>query len=383
MAQNTGKCIEGNVLYDYDNNLKYELTRVPTADDPGEATLTGFIDKDNATTELVLENKIVADKDKTKDPGKVVNDFAYTTGYAVTMIGKNAFEGNTSLKSVDMKAFYDLVISRNAFLDCTSLETVIFTDKDNSNIIIGNSAFAGCGFTSFVVPIGATAIGQSAFQSCPNLETVKVGYTVELIGDAAFSSCEKLTTVALQYGIRDSYPSKLTSLGAQCFLNCKSLQRIELPASVVSIGASCFSGCAALKSLNLGGVNEIPESCFSDCSELERIELPQNITAISNNCFDGCKKLKTVDWSKCKNLTTIGKLAFEDCSALESADFLENVTSIGVRAFTGCSALTSLKLSAQVKEIPDYAFYNCSGLNTITFADGSELETIGMNDGCI
>ena len=241
MAQNTGKCIVGNILYDYDNNLKYELTRVPTADDPGEATLIGFIDKDNATTELVLENKIVADKDKTKDPGKVVNDFAYTTGYAVTMIGKNAFEGNTSLKSVDMTNLYDFVIGQYAFSKCESLSTVKF-NFDSYLGFIGSCAFQYCAFTEITLPARTKEIDLWAFRECKKLETFNASYGLQTVANFAFYECSNLKTVNFHFG-SGSHPLVLTSLGDDCFFNCTSLSSIELPESVTSLGENCFYNC--------------------------------------------------------------------------------------------------------------------------------------------
>lgn len=54
------------------------------------------------------------------------------------------------------------------------------------------------------------------------------------------------------------------------------------------------------------------------------------------------------------------------------------VTSIGNYAFQGAAGLTSISIPNSVKSIGTSAFRNASSLNTVTFEDGSLLETIGQ-----
>lgn len=53
------------------------------------------------------------------------------------------------------------------------------------------------------------------------------------------------------------------------------------------------------------------------------------------------------------------------------------VTTIGTMAFDNCSSLTSIKIPNSVTVIEDYAFYNCSSLTSITIPDS--VTTIGNN----
>ena len=65
-------------------------------------------------------------------------------------------------------------------------------------------------------------------------------------------------------------------------------------------------------------------------------------------------------------LTSIGSLAFYNCSSLTSVIIPSSVTSIGGSAFRGCNSLTSVTIPSGVTSIDDSAFYDCSSLTSIT-----------------
>ena len=52
------------------------------------------------------------------------------------------------------------------------------------------------------------------------------------------------------------------------------------------------------------------------------------------------------------------------------------VVGVGRSAFRDCPTINSISLPATVRYIDEFAFYN-SGIKTVTFAEGSKLETIG------
>ncbi|MGN0677904.1 MAG: leucine-rich repeat protein [Ruminococcus sp.] len=65
-------------------------------------------------------------------------------------------------------------------------------------------------------------------------------------------------------------------------------------------------------------------------------------------------------------VTTIGGLAFYDCSELKSISIPETITEIGYVAFRNCSGLTELTIPDSVTKIEEEAFLGCSGLTKIT-----------------
>ena len=65
---------------------------------------------------------------------------------------------------------------------------------------------------------------------------------------------------------------------------------------------------------------------------------------------------------KGKNVTSIGKSAFYNCSRLTSVKIPSSVTSIGYGAFFGCSSLTSIEIPSSVTSIGKDVFYDCGDL---------------------
>ena len=78
-------------------------------------------------------------------------------------------------------------------------------------------------------------------------------------------------------------------------------------------------------------------------------------------------------------VTSIGNYAFYTASALTTVTFADGsqLTSIGYAAFGYASKLTAIYIPAGVTSIGNYAFWGASKLATITFATGSQLTSIG------
>lgn len=66
-------------------------------------------------------------------------------------------------------------------------------------------------------------------------------------------------------------------------------------------------------------------------------------------------------------VTSIGVEAFYNCTNLEEVTFAEGsqLETIGDAAFSGCKSLTSIKIPANVTSIGNYAFNNCTSLTSI------------------
>jgi hypothetical protein len=95
--------------------------------------------------------------------------------------------------------------------------------------------------------------------------------------------------------------------------------------------------------------------------------------------------ITTVTFAQNSQLQTIGGSAFRDCTSLTSITIPSSVTSIGGSAFERCG-LTSITIPAGVTSIPNGrmidpqingVFGSCARLATVTFASGSQLQSIG------
>ncbi|MBE6709199.1 MAG: hypothetical protein E7578_08170 [Ruminococcaceae bacterium] len=237
------------------------------------------VDANNKTYKSI--NGILFSKDEktliTYPAGK--SETTYSIPQGVTVIGEQAFMGNTKLKNV---TFPDslLKISMNAFANCTELEAITMPGSIKeissdafcvcSNLkaitlpdhpfIIGNSAFRGTAFyndesnwennvlyighhliraeleirDSYSIKPGTIAIAEGAFSYCENLINVIIPNGVSIIGTWAFSNCESISSIIIPEGV--------TYIGWNAFYNCPNLLEVTLPDSITYINGYIFEG---------------------------------------------------------------------------------------------------------------------------------------------
>ena len=110
------------------------------------------------------------------------------------------------------------------------------TIKDMPVTSVEYSAFEGCtSLTSVNVPDGVTKIGAAAFDGCTSLTSVNIPNSVTDIGAWAFEGCSSLTSITI--------PNGVTSVAGAIFKNCKSLKNLTIPDTVTFIGTEAFYGC--------------------------------------------------------------------------------------------------------------------------------------------
>ena len=84
-------------------------------------------------------------------------------------------------------------------------------------------------------------------------------------------------------------------------------------------------------------VTSIGNMAFLDCSNLSEINIPEGITSIGHHTFYNCRSLSEINIPE--DVTSIGDYAFHNCSSLRKINISKGVTSIGERTFYGCSTL--------------------------------------------
>ena len=231
------------------------------------------------------------------------NELQYFTG--LTSINSEAFYYCTKLssfiipanvKSIGNNAFFDcesltsLIIPRSvtsigtgAFLDCGyGLSSIVvesgntkFDSRENCNAIIEtatNTLLWGCNNTT--IPNSVTAIGNSAFSHCLNMNSIVIPDGVTSIGNWAFYNCRKLTTVVI--------PENVKSIGEEAFWHCDALNSITIGKNVSSIGNCAFQQCANLKSVISEITNPfaISEDVFSYISSEAVLQVPKGTKSL-------------------------------------------------------------------------------------------------------
>ncbi|MCH5348733.1 MAG: leucine-rich repeat protein [Oscillospiraceae bacterium] len=320
-------------------------------------------------------------------------------GGNITSIGDKAFYECSSITSITIP---DTVtyIGEKAFYGCSSIPSVTIPDTVTN---IKQAAFRGCSsLTSITIPASVKSMGEFVFYECTSLEKVTFSESCSLtsISDCVFTKCA-LKEITI--------PEKIRTIGAQAFMNCTSLESvdikainlttiglqafqgsgllsIEIPDTVTTIGNVAFQNCKNLGEVIISDQSElttIGSSAFYYCS-FESIKIPAGVTSIGDSAFMNCSNLSEVEFLQPSELTSIGSSVFRSCGKLSSIKIPASVTSIGDTAFTSCKALTSITIPASVTSIGSSAFSSCTKLEIVTFAAGSNLETINNNafQGC-
>ncbi|MBQ7486906.1 MAG: leucine-rich repeat domain-containing protein [Clostridia bacterium] len=187
-----------------------------------------------------------------------------------------------------------------------------------------------------VLENGVTSVGRNAFLNCSNLESVILPDSLAKIGPAAFCSCSSLSDIVIPKGI--------TCLDDDLFYGCTNLARIEIPENVTRIGFCTFGECESLRSITIpNNVTIIDTAAFDACINLTNVILPDGINMISNGAFQRCRSLTSIVIPD--GVLSISDNAFNNCESLSSITIPESVTAIGSNAFVVCSNLSSVYYS--------------------------------------
>ncbi|MCR5793968.1 MAG: leucine-rich repeat protein, partial [Solobacterium sp.] len=294
-------------------------------------------------------------------------------GVPVVSIARNAFRECTGLETVVISEGITS-IGHYAFMDCTGLTSVTVPDSITD---MGDEIFGGCTSLQYVtLPSGLTAVPDHTFSGCTALTDIVLPETVQTIGAGVFKDCTGLTSAVL--------PAGLESIGNSAFYHCGSLSRITIPAGTVSIGNNAFSGCSSLTSAGpsgggwdyeFGWTEEIPANAFEGCDGLVHVIIPRTIKVIGADAFYLCGSLENITLPE--GLTSIGSRAFSVCSKLESMEIPAGTVSIGDRAFESCNSLKEIVLPEGLTSIGSRAFTYCLALNGVTLPD--TLESVGAD----
>ena len=250
----------------------------------------------------------------------------------------------------------------------------------------------GCGDATITIPdthddgsngvLPVAGIGTNAFLDCTSLTTLIIGNNVTIIGIQAFRGCSNLTSV--------TFPtSSLTTISTNAFWGT-GLTSVVIPNSVTTMGSSIFVDCINLASATLpinATIQTVPRGTFVRCTSLTSITIPSNYTAIGIDAFT-FSGLQTVILNE--GLITIREQAFYGCRSLKGTLTIPNsVTTIEARAFekTGVTPSGSnefnVVIGSSATNLQSHCFYE-SYAKSFTFIPGN-LTTIGPGVfyGCI
>jgi BspA type Leucine rich repeat region (6 copies)/Listeria-Bacteroides repeat domain (List_Bact_rpt) len=286
------------------------------------------------------------------------------------------------------------------FVNCTGLTSITIPSSVTS---IGSQAFENCpGLTSITIPSSVTSVGSSVFDACSGLTSINIPASVTSLGSPPFGYCSSLYTISVD----SSNPSYMVWFGVLYNKNETMLIEVpgaatsvtNIPSTVTSIGRMAFDGCAHLTSVTLPiNLTSISDYAFWS-SGVTTITIPAAVTAIGYSPFAFCTALTaiTVDSSNLNyssssgvlfnkaqttliqapgalsgsyvipsTVTSIGDMAFVNCTNLTGITIPSSVTSIGFSSIQECTKLTSVTIPSSVTSMATFAFFGDTSLTGV------------------
>lgn len=208
----------------------------------------------------------------------------------VTAIAASAFEGNVSLKTVEIPSTVHS-IGANAFLGCSNLQLVSghpYAHREYGvscfweNIEIGEQAFCHTALSDVMFMGGNVAVHARAFSDCQQLANVV--FSTDCIHVSLDDACFR------QSGISSFYCPEhilLEKLPEEIFAHCENLKNVYFRAKEVMSNA--FLDCVNLTALPLAeGLSQLISPAFSGCG-LRKLHLPESLELVASNLLLGSR----------------------------------------------------------------------------------------------
>ena len=290
-----------NVIYTYDpagNSAEVKKGRV-VYDDYGELYSMNVPGSPDAKAEIVILDKFSVDgKEYVVDK---IGDYAFASmrkimsvvvPSSVKSIGYCTFGGCSLLSDVVLSEGLNS-IEKYAFMGCGSITNMLLPEGLEA---IEPYAFSGCtNLKAIYFPTSLKRICPGTFWNCFALSEIYVAS-----GNPYYDSrnnCNAIIETAsdkLIIGCKGTQiPATIRSIGNSAFISCPELESIDVPESVVEIGDSAFYHCINLKQISLSeGLKTIRRKAFYD-TWIPTVTIPSTVQAIELYAFY-CPALTTM-----------------------------------------------------------------------------------------
>ena len=302
----------------------------------------------------------------------------------ITEIPEGTFWNCKALTAIHLPASVTK-IGIQAFDMCSVLTTVTFEEGSQLQSI-GKYAFRKTNLAEVVMPDGVTNLDIGVFNTCTNLKTVTLGkgLTAINLSEGPFAGCSALENVFVakdnpSYVSVDGVLYDLAQTIIYCYPAAKDPAAHTLPSTLITIADYAFHSFRGMTIVLPESVETISDHAFED-TMLQSIHIPKNVTSIGYRAFYntnlGDGSLSSVTFAEDSKLETIGGYAFFWNEGLTEMILPDNVNSIGTYAFTGCTNLEKVVLPANLKNLQQSTFSNCPSIKSFTMQEG--LEAIGQ-----
>ena len=254
----------------------------------------------------------------------------------------------------EMAGCYDNGVKNAGILQHLDLFDVTYVDKDLSLPLYRQDGQDG---TFYITKAGDYNYPHAIFAYLDGLQSVILPEKEAFTGNFMFFYCKNLTSVSAEN-------TEILEFGSSIFNGCSSLYDLKMPSNCQIIEDNAFANCSSLPYCNMARVRTIGKLAFYNCSSLNSINISWGVTAIADFTFCGCTSLTYI--SLPNTLKTIGDRAFIQCTGLTEIDLPEDVESIAYGVFGLCSGLKKVTLPAKLNSIGDNAFDGCTSLTNLT-----------------
>ena len=192
--------------------------------------------------------------------------------------------------------------------------------------------------------------------------------------------------------IPEKYSNKvITGIDPMAFSGCSQIKSVTISKNIQSISLnnrSCnmnpFYDCIYMKNIYVDEDNRYftsVDGVLYNKSKTELLFYPSYKSDSSYTILDSVTKIEVGAFQRNgivtevilpKNIKTISKEAFLECTSLQKIEIPSGITEISESLFSGCKSLNDTTLPNTIKEIKSNAFYKCSGLRKITLPESVE-----------
>ena len=366
------------------------------------------------TTEIFTDSSSFKNPDIYPLTIKLKNEYTFTQEMYNELLSYDTSTVLYALMGPFMQVLYSPYLSNLAISFTYQIGDAEPVDADVSNISdmlkeINESLGDGSDLNALLkyIPIKFTNIRYGNCYICEG-EEIKIT-TIE----GGFSYNTNITNVTISEGI--------TTISDECFKDCTNLTNLSVPSTLTKIGLNVFDGCEKLNcytnddngGIYLGNTDNphvllvdvddsnitastefiLNENCktiypgaFTGCNSISSVILPASLNSLLQDSLQGLSSELDIHYNgKIEDWVSI---IFEpqwhsgiDTNLYIGNSLLENISineNINNAAFWEIDSIKNINIGENVSYIGDYAFVSCENLNKISFAENSQLTTIGI-----
>ena len=204
--------------------------------------------------------------------------------YNVELTG-GAFNGNTTLETLTVPSNFTELPS-NFCVSFSGLKSITLLGTD---IVIGESAFEGCGLLNNFNFNNVKSLAYASFYGI-SIDNVDLGSNIESVGGSAFMAS------GIKSIIFSSHPN-FTTIPGSCCNTVRSITSVTIPANVKIIGAQAFFDCDSLTTVTFlpnSQLEQIDGSAFARSGGLTTFTIPASVTTIGGDIFKATGSLQEI-----------------------------------------------------------------------------------------